>query len=797
MKKTTIAMKRILAVATLASMVAACASTVVSAQAPGRFSSMLLTTGPLTVDTVSLTSAELGRIDGLTCGTVTASKTLCVDSNKDLASLRNLTLTGAVNAASANLTGALDVAGVATFTVNGVMFDGAGLQIPSGGILSSIALSGNGADGALRVMNNNNSQYRSIYALNGYFNGDVFVNTNKFTVASTTGNTAIAGTLVQSGVATFTAQPIMSSLTASQAVFTDASKGLVSNAITGTGNVVMSASPTLTGTITAAALTASGLITANGGVSGNVTGNVTGNASTATALATPRTIGGVSFDGTGNITVASATGGFTVSGGNLALGANSLTLTGSIASTGSRVTKGWFTDLEVTNGIVGSVTGTAATVTGATQSAITTAANLVTVGALNSGSITSGFGAIDIGSDAVTAGAGQFAGDSYTQGAFTVGSNAFVGGIKFRVSGNSSLSGTLDVTTTTSLATASGRVLVGPNTATSSTTDGDVVLKNTALLHGTNAAGTSAYRLIGLTSGDKVEIDGDGFGSVLGGTITVNGFGTHAISAGSSGSNVFGVRNTSAGTGNLAQIRVGNDNTANVGSFYALSSTYTTSGGYIADAAVLVGHRPAGLSIMAEDAAGAIRFYSGGTTERMRLHANGRFTVGTSSEESAAPVILAYGDTSTVNLLVAKTTNNADGGRFGMFINSSGSVIGSITVTGGSGAAVAYNTTSDQRLKIDKGVVRATDVLRQTVIHDFVWKSNPDGPLNRGVFAQEANRSHPAAITKGRQPDDIWQVDYSKYVPDLIAGWQQHDDAIESLKARIAVLEARSKEKPQ
>lgn len=78
-------------------------------------------------------------------------------------------------------------------------------------------------------------------------------------------------------------------------------------------------------------------------------GPLTGNASTATALQNARTIGGVSFDGTGNITVATATGGFTVSGGNLALGTNSLTLTGSIGATGARVTKGWFTDLEVTN----------------------------------------------------------------------------------------------------------------------------------------------------------------------------------------------------------------------------------------------------------------------------------------------------------------------------------------------------------------------------------------------------------------------------------------------------------------
>ena len=66
------------------------------------------------------------------------------------------------------------------------------------------------------------------------------VNGNSFT------NLKVSGTLGVTGVATFTAQPIVSSLTASLPVFTDASKGLVSNTMTGTGNVVMSTSPTLT-----------------------------------------------------------------------------------------------------------------------------------------------------------------------------------------------------------------------------------------------------------------------------------------------------------------------------------------------------------------------------------------------------------------------------------------------------------------------------------------------------------------------------------------------------------------------
>jgi len=43
-----------------------------------------------------LAPAELAYLDGLTAGTVTASKALVADANKDLASLRNLTVTGPI-----------------------------------------------------------------------------------------------------------------------------------------------------------------------------------------------------------------------------------------------------------------------------------------------------------------------------------------------------------------------------------------------------------------------------------------------------------------------------------------------------------------------------------------------------------------------------------------------------------------------------------------------------------------------------------------------------------------------------
>jgi hypothetical protein len=72
---------------------------------------------------------------------------------------------------------------------------------------------------------------------------------------SISGNLAIGGTLGVTGVATFTAKPIFSSLTASRPVFSDGSKGLVSVDITGTGSVVLASAPTIenltyTGTLT-------------------------------------------------------------------------------------------------------------------------------------------------------------------------------------------------------------------------------------------------------------------------------------------------------------------------------------------------------------------------------------------------------------------------------------------------------------------------------------------------------------------------------------------------------------------
>lgn len=71
---------------------------------------------------VTSTAAEINVLDGVTGGTVTASKALVVDGNKDLASLRNVTLTGELVAATLDISGDVDIDG--TTNLDAVDIDG-------------------------------------------------------------------------------------------------------------------------------------------------------------------------------------------------------------------------------------------------------------------------------------------------------------------------------------------------------------------------------------------------------------------------------------------------------------------------------------------------------------------------------------------------------------------------------------------------------------------------------------------------------------------------------------------------
>ncbi len=64
-----------------------------------------------TIGSAVIAEAELEQLDGITAGTVAASKAVVVDANKDVASFRNVTLTGELDAATGDFSGDVDIDG--------------------------------------------------------------------------------------------------------------------------------------------------------------------------------------------------------------------------------------------------------------------------------------------------------------------------------------------------------------------------------------------------------------------------------------------------------------------------------------------------------------------------------------------------------------------------------------------------------------------------------------------------------------------------------------------------------------
>jgi hypothetical protein len=119
--------------------------------------------------------------------------------------------------------------------------------------------------------------------------------------------------------------------------------------------------------------------------------------------------------------------------------------------------------------------------------------------------------------------------------------------------------------------------------------------------------------------------------------------------------------------------------------------------------------------------------------------------------------------------------------------------VGSIDV---SGSATAYNTSSDYRLKenvtpVTDGITR----LQQLKPSRFNFIADPDTVVD-GFLAHEVQTIVPEAITGEKDAVDdegnpeYQGIDQSKLVPLLTAALQEAIGEIESLKARVAALEA-------
>ena len=95
----------------------------------GGAAGLIVPEGQFTLGSTAVTStaAELNLVDGISAGTVSASKAVIVDSNKDLTGGRNLTISGELDAATLDISGNADIDG--TLETDGLTVGGVAAKV--------------------------------------------------------------------------------------------------------------------------------------------------------------------------------------------------------------------------------------------------------------------------------------------------------------------------------------------------------------------------------------------------------------------------------------------------------------------------------------------------------------------------------------------------------------------------------------------------------------------------------------------------------------------------------------------
>ena len=114
---------------------------------------------------ITSTAAELNVTDGVTAGTVAASKAVVVDSNKDIASFRNITLTGELDAGSLDISGDADIDG--TLEADAITINGTSLSDTIAGTTVALATRATNADHVLITDNENTNEENQITFIEG------------------------------------------------------------------------------------------------------------------------------------------------------------------------------------------------------------------------------------------------------------------------------------------------------------------------------------------------------------------------------------------------------------------------------------------------------------------------------------------------------------------------------------------------------------------------------------------------------------------------------------------------------
>ena len=214
------------------------------------------------------------------------------------------------------------------------------------------------------------------------------------------------------------------------------------------------------------------------------------------------------------------------------------------------------------------------------------------------------------------------------------------------------------------------------------------------------------------------------------------------------------------------------------------------------------------------DAAKHHIFQTNGANERLRITSAGRILIGTDDYTvgaSSGHFVINF-DASATNAIKTRDSDGNAAAIHNIFV-SNASVVGTIKT---STSATQYNTSSDYRLKENEtAITDGIDRVKQLKPYRFNFKVEPDKTLD-GFMAHEVSGIVPEAISgekdamhpevlytaddelpEGKNIGDVKEatkinpqgIDQAKLVPLLTSALQEAITKIETLEAKVAVLE--------